>query len=110
MLYESASGVPVAFSDKDVRDYLTAKCATGQDGKTAEWRCWDDDLDPEAGGGDFPTMIAYRKAAAVSSLPWVHCGNGTIGYDGPATVKLPDGTSRDMTGDELLALFKRYGG
>jgi hypothetical protein len=79
-----------------VRDYMNTHCAKGPDGKTAEWRCWDADVD--ASGEPAIWQDAMKRPR--TSLPWVIISTGKAGYEGP----LP------ATADDLIALLKRFGG
>jgi hypothetical protein len=79
-----------------VREYMNTHCAKGPDGKTAEWRCWDADVD--ASGEPAIWQDAMKRPR--TSLPWVIISTGRTGYEGP----LP------ATADDLLALLKRFGG
>jgi hypothetical protein len=79
-----------------VREYMNTHCAKGPDGKTAEWRCWDADVD--ASGEPAIWQDAMKRPR--TSLPWVIISTGKAGYEGP----LP------ATADDLIALLKRFGG
>jgi hypothetical protein len=79
-----------------VRDYMNTHCARGPDGKTAEWRCWDADVD--ASGEPAIWQDAMKRPRTL--LPWVIISTGRTGYEGP----LP------ATADDLIALLKRFGG
>jgi hypothetical protein len=85
----------VLFSKK-VRDYLDAKCARGADGRTPEYRIWDQDIDTTAAGALWQAAMKRER----KSLPWLVVSTGKSGYEGP----LP------ATVDETLALLKKYGG
>jgi hypothetical protein len=101
MVYESGelSKLPPAqlsvLYAKSIRDYLQAKCPVGPDGKTKEWRIWDQNTDAS---GDAPVWrdVMNRPRA---SVPWIIISNGTTGYEGP----LP------RTIDETLVLLRKYG-
>lgn len=79
-----------------IRGYLNSHCKIGPDGKTPEWRCWDQNVPTK----DESPM--WQKAMTVprKSLPWMLLGNGTKGYSGP----LP------ATVDETVKLMTKYGG
>lgn len=82
---------------KTVRDYLTAKCVAGTDGKTKEWRIWDADADTSAEGKLWQDVMKRERKA----LPWVVISNpGKGGFEGP----LPENA------DKFLDLVKKYEG
>lgn len=86
-----------------IRTYLSTKTAKGPDGKTPEYRIWDDDLTEEQLANVSEIWrAAYRDAKTRSAgrLPWLHASNGTAGI----SAELPD------TVDLTLALLKKYGG
>lgn len=102
------SGLPAAqqsalTNTKTILPYLQRKCVKGPDGRTAEWRIWDKDVN--LGGERILWQQAMGKALAdyltnKGSLPWIIISDGKTGHSGP----LP-GNSAD-----LLELLKRYGG
>lgn len=81
---------------KEVRDYLSAKCVKGDDGKTAEWRIWDADV--STAGESKLWQEAMRRPRG--KPPTILISDGRTGYEGP----LPN------TIEETLSLLKRYGG
>jgi hypothetical protein len=101
MVYESGelSKLPPAqlsvLYAKSIRDYLQAKCPVGPDGKTKEWRIWDQNTDAS---GDAPVWRdAMNRPRA--SVPWIIISNGTTGYEGPLPRSI----------DETLVLLRKYG-
>lgn len=99
LLYEHMKGIPDVFANREVCKYLDSHVVKGEDGKTPEWRRKDND---EPATGDFAVWKLYRETLPEGSNEgnFVSCGNGVIGYAGPAP----------KTGAELLALLKKYGG
>lgn len=87
-----------AMSAGVVREYLNSKVPVGPDGKTYEYRFFDQNVVP-----DVPAFAAVHKKTR-ATLPWVYISNGKPGaannYDGP----LPADTHA------FLALLKRIGG
>lgn len=79
-----------------VRDYLNQKCVKGPDGKTAEWRIWDKDVDAKNESKFWQDVMARKR----DKLPWLYVSNGKAVYEGP----LPG------TIDETLALLRKFGG
>jgi hypothetical protein len=102
MVYESGelSKLPPAqlsvLYAKSIRDYLQAKCPVGPDGKTKEWRIWDQNTDAS---GDAPVWRDAMKRPR-TSVPWIIVSNGTSGYEGPLPASI----------DEALKLLKQFGG
>jgi hypothetical protein len=96
LVYESEQGLPAPFAASSVREYLNTRCVKGEDGRTPDWRCWDQHVDPQA---DFAVWQSYWKVPR-SGLPWVVVGNGRSGFSGPMPA----------TADELLDLLKKHGG
>lgn len=64
---------------KAMRDYLNAKCATGSDGRTKEWRIFDKDTDTSAA----PPQWAKAMKRERKSVPWIVVSNGKTGFEGP---------------------------
>lgn len=102
VVYESAdltkypaSQVSALYS-ADLRDYLNSHCAKGPDGKTAEYRIWDQNVSTVNESKTWQDAMKRNRA----ELPWIVISNGRDGYEGP----LP------KTKDELLKLLKTYGG
>ncbi len=83
-----------ALKDGTIRDYLNTKCVKGPDGKTAQWRIWDQNVDTSA---ETPLWQAVMKRPR-KSLPWIVLSNGRTGYEGP----LPADSASTM------ALLKKY--
>lgn len=81
---------------KKVRDYLDAKCVMGPDGKTREYRIWDQDVD--TAGANPVWQNAMKRARA--SAPWIVISDGKTGFEGPLPANV----------DEALKLLKKYGG
>lgn len=96
VVYESADGVPDQISGVQVRNYLNTKCAKGPDGKTADYRVWDQDVDLTNASRYFVEAMLRPR----SSLPWILISDGKRGHEGP----LP------TTSAEVLELLKKYGG
>lgn len=106
ILRETASAYPLhqdVLMSTELRNYLNEKSAKGIDGKTPEWRMWDDDYTDaqmELMQDHWRRAYADAKAKANGSYPWLYISNGRDGYSGP----LPD------TEDATLILLKKYGG
>jgi hypothetical protein len=82
-----------------VRDYLNAHCPKGPDGRTAEWRIWDANVDVSRESAAWQAAFK-RPRAALPSLLLSNPKTGQVYYEGP----LP------ATVDESLNLLKKYGG
>ena len=80
----------------EVRAYLNAKCATGPDGRTAEWRIWDQNVDTAAEAPTWRDAMARKR----DKLPWLVISTGKAGYEGPLPAAV----------DDTLKLLKHYGG
>lgn len=102
IVYESAdlSKLPPAQLNvlyaKSVRDYLDSHCVKGPDGKTPEYRIWDQNV-PTA--NEAKTWQDAMKRSR-SGLPWLIVSNGKTGFEGP----LPPNT------DAMLRTLQTYGG
>lgn len=102
IVYESAelSKLPkeqlLVFYGQAVRGYLDSHCVKGPDGKTAEWRIWDQNVPT---GAESPTWQAAMQVKR-DKLPWLVVSTGKTGFSGP----LP----ADET--EALKLLKTFGG
>lgn len=102
MVYESGtlSRLPASqlavLSSTEIRLYLIARCVKGVDGKTSEWRVYDQNVNLSA---ETPLWKAAMQRPR-KSIPWILISTGTSGFEGPlpATIK------------ETLELLKRYGG
>jgi len=82
---------------KEIRDYLNARCAKGPDGKTAEWRLWDANVDASAESQAWKDALARPRA----SLPWVVLMDGDkVTFEGPLPATVAD----------TMKLLKTYGG
>lgn len=102
IVYESAKtltlGQHSVIYGKKVRDYLQEKCVIGPDGKTKEFRIYDQDLDVSRESQVW--QRAMKRAR--TSLPWLVVGNGKAFYEGPI--------EPTATVDDVLAILKKYGG
>jgi hypothetical protein len=102
MIEESADRAKIppaqlaAMFDARTRTYLNSKCVTGPDGRTREWRLWDQNSDASNESKLWRDAFARPR----QSLPWIIISDGMRGFEGP----LPVNT------DELLKLLKQYGG
>jgi hypothetical protein len=85
-----------ALMDGNVRAYLNGHCVPGPDGKTKEWRIWDQSVITDA---ETPLWQAAMKRPR-QALPWVIISNGKTGYEGP----LPADAA------STLLLLQKYGG
>ncbi len=85
-----------AMSSQAVRSYLDSKCAKGKDGKTPEWRMWDQHVDATNETDVWKDAMKMPR----NVLPWIVISDGKAGFSGP----LPANEA------ELLALLKKYGG
>ena len=81
---------------KSVRDYLDSHCVKGPDGKTPEYRIWDQNV-PTA--NEAKTWQDAMKRSR-SGLPWLIVSNGKTGFEGP----LPPNT------DAMLRILQQYAG
>jgi hypothetical protein len=102
IVYESAelSTLPrsqaAILTAAEVRTYLNVRCAKGPDGRTAEWRIWDQNADTAAETPTWRAAMARKR----DKLPWIVISNGTAGFEGP----LP------ATNADTLTLLKQFGG
>lgn len=94
------SKVPAAqnaiFSSGIVRDYLSTHCLTGTDGKTPEYRVWNENVQIVGESDLWKTAMGRTR----KSLPWIIVNYGAGLFEGP----LP------ATVDDTLTLLKKYGG
>lgn len=82
---------------RTVRDYLTAKCAKGPDGKTPDFRIYDKDVDASGEHPNWQRALARPR----KTIPWVVLGNSPTNWEeGPVPGNVPD----------AMNLFKKYGG
>ncbi len=87
-------GQSEALKDGAIRDYLNKKCVKGPDGKTAQWRIWDQNVDTSAESPLWKAVMARPR----KSLPWLVVSNGKTGWEGPLP---PDAAA-------TMALLKKY--
>lgn len=89
-----------ALMSVQVRGYLNAKTAKGPDGRTPDWRVWDDDFQDAQIMDHAYFQTAYKRAKEASKgvLPWIYIGDGRVNMPLPKTEA------------ELLNLLKQYGG
>lgn len=100
LLYEAQEGCPDAFVLPELSAWLTEHTAKSPDGKQAEWRREDDDVDF---AGDYPAWSKLRKAAADANV------------SGPAAIVCRDGTMSVISpvpkaGRELLSQIQKLAG
>lgn len=81
---------------KDVRAYLNAKCATGPDGKTKEWRIWDQNVDTSKASADWQAAMTKPRG----SIPWLF----VVGVEGKGSFEGP--LPADVTA--TMELLKKY--
>lgn len=84
------------FTHPKIRGYLTTHCAKGRDGRTPEFRVYDQDVVLQSEAQHWHDMM--RKPRPL--LPWVVITNGSQGFSGPMP---PDV-------DSFLELLKQFGG
>jgi hypothetical protein len=100
IVYETADAtkMPVAQQSilygKPFRDYLNAKCALGPDGKTREWRIWDQNVATSAESKTWQDAMARPRA----SVPWLVVSNGKAGWEGPLPANV----------DAAMAIIKKF--
>lgn len=85
----------------EVRDYLAARCAKGADGKTPEWRAYDQHTPMDAA----PKLWRDAMARPRASLPWVVVSDGKTGFEGPVPFNPAD--PADLA--PVLTLLKKFG-
>jgi hypothetical protein len=99
IVYESAKTLPMGQNSviygKKVRDYLREKCIKGPDGKTSDFRIYDQDLDVSGDGAHWQKAMVRTR----TTVPWIVIGGRTAWHEGP----LPGSV------EEALALLKKYG-
>jgi hypothetical protein len=81
---------------QSVLGYLNTHCAKGPDGKTPEWRIWDQNVPTGAEAKVWQDAMARKR----DKLPWLIVSNGREGFEGP----LPPNT------DAMLRTLQTYGG
>lgn len=100
IVYETADlakmlpGQLAALHSQELRTWLNETCVKGPDGKTAEWRVWDQNIDVTKAE---PVWSAAMKRPR-ASVPWLVVSNGKAGWEGP----LP------KTGKEIVELLAKY--
>jgi hypothetical protein len=100
VVYETADlsklppGQLAGLHSKELRDWLDQTCVKGPDGKTAEWRIWDQNIDLTKAEPIWQAAMKRPRA----SLPWVVVSNGKAGFEGP----LP------KSGKEIMELLAKY--
>lgn len=77
------------------RDELDAVCTMGSDGKTKNWRMWDQNVDLTNVSPVWQKVMSRPRA----SVPWIVISNGKTGYEGVLPSNLED----------ALALVKKWG-
>ena len=71
-----------ALKGQDVRSWLDANTAMGTDGKTHEWRMWEDGMsDADVANEGQRWRDAYKRPRA--SVPWIEIGGAKDGFEGP---------------------------
>lgn len=102
IIYESAdlSRLPKAqlaiLSSAQVRDWLSAHCAKGADGKTPDWVICDQNVDMTYAADTWKQVLARPR----KSLPWIVISTGRKGFEGPLPADVP----------ATMELLKKYGG
>lgn len=87
IVYESekdgglTKGQIAAIHGKEFRDYIEAKCAKGEDGKTPQRRIWDKDTVLTW----VPKLWQDAMKRPRTSVPWLAVGNGAKWFEGPLT-------------------------
>lgn len=80
----------------ELRSYLNAHCPPGTDGKTKEWRLYDQHTDTSNESQVWKDAMARPRA----SVPWWIVSNGKTGEEGPLPSNVAD----------AMATLKKYGG
>lgn len=98
IVYETGKTLPPQqgsiLDGKRVRDYLDANCVVGPDGKTREYRIWDQGADTVGESARWQDAMKRTR----TGVPWVVISNEKSGFEGP----LPS------TPDAFLELIKKY--
>lgn len=102
IVYDSLTLSKLTFSQQGIlsagslRDYLDAKCPAGPDGKTKEYRIWDQSVDTTNVAKYWQDTMKLPRA----SVPWIYISNSKTSFSGP----LPADTAA------TLELIQKYGG
>lgn len=80
----------------EIQAYMNQKAAKGPDGKTAEFRKYDKDVDITKESAAMQKLFQRPR----TSLPWIVISNGVSGYEGPLPANIAD----------TLTLLKKFGG
>lgn len=83
-------------TSQTIRQWLNAHCVLGPDGKTKEYRLWDQNVDPSGESKVWQDAMKRDR----KSLPWLIVSNGQKGFEGP----LPG------TIEETLKVLRSIGG
>lgn len=94
------SAQQAVFGSAEIRAYLARKCLKGADGKTPEFRIYDQDSDLSGEPKVWQDVFKQPR----TSLPWIYISNGRATEPRGATVPLPKNVAETMT------LLKKYGG
>lgn len=100
IVYESADigkypkGQQELLYSRTLRDFLNQHCPAGDDGKTKEWRIFDQNVETKNESKLWQDAMARPRA----SLPWIIVSNGKTGFEGP----LPG------TLDDVMKLVQKY--
>lgn len=81
-------GQRLIFTSGLVRTFLNESCVKGPDGRTPEWRLYDQDTPVENELPHWRDALARPRA----SVPWLVVSNGEAGFEGP----LPDSVAEFM--------------
>ena len=80
---------------KPMRDWLNGKCVVGADGKTKEWRIWDQNVNTQSVPKHWQDVMARKR----DSVPWLVISNFPHGgFEGPMPA----------TEAETKALIQKY--
>jgi hypothetical protein len=81
---------------KEFRDLLESKCVMGPDGRTKEYRIYDQEIAMNGESKLWQDVMKRPRA----SVPWIVISNGKTGFEGPLPTNLPD----------AIALINKYAG
>ena len=99
IVYETNQALPpkqsLILTSQTFRDFLDEKCIMGPDGKTKEWRMFDQD---EMMTNSSKLWQDAMKRVKGNKVPWIMISTGKTGFEGP----LP------ATIEETIALIKKY--